>query len=282
MPAVPPARPFTVPDSPPADPPASLRDPREFLATFAASARRQGFREEHYGEVGGLPLLAVTRRTPGPRPRIYLSAGIHGDEPAPPLALLQLLERGHLDTRAVWFLCPLVNPRGFPAGTRENPEGLDLNRDYLRPHSAEIQAHTRWLARQPAFDLAICLHEDWEARGFYVYELNRSGAASLAPTMLAAATPTCPIETAPVIDGRPVAEPGIIRPVADPALRDRWPESIYLQANFCRLGYTIETPSTFPLSARIATLAAAVEAALAVVTGAPATAAAGWQTGRSG
>ena len=41
---------------------------------------------------------------------------------------------------------------------------------------------------------------------------------------------------------------GIIRPIADPALRELWPESIFLQANHCRFGYTIETPSSLPLA----------------------------------
>jgi hypothetical protein len=243
----------------------SVLDPREFLPLFAAAARAAGFQEEIFGSVGDLPLAAYSRRTSGPRPRLYFSAGIHGDEPAPPHALLHLLARGFFDDRAVWMLCPLLNPLGFLRGTRENSAGLDLNRDYKSRVSPEIQAHVRWLERQPAFDLAICVHEDWESTGFYVYELNPSGQPSLAPAMLQAVAPVCAIETAPVIDGRPVAEPGIIRPVADPALRELWPESIYLQAHHCRLGYTIESPSRLPLPQRVATLTTALTAAVAAL-----------------
>lgn len=240
-------------------------DPRDFVARVEAAARRAGFRVERFGDIAEFPLIALTKRTPGPRPRIYLSAGIHGDEPAPPLALLDLIEQGVFDRRAVWLLCPLLNPLGFLRRTRENPAGIDLNRDYKSRRSAEIQAHARWLERQPAFDLSICLHEDWEAKGFYVYELNPRGAPSLAHSMLAAVAPVCPIETATVIDGRPIAEPGIIRPIADPALRELWPESIFLQANHCRLGYTIETPSSGPLAQRIAALTAAANCAIASI-----------------
>ncbi|HZP61719.1 MAG TPA: succinylglutamate desuccinylase, partial [Opitutaceae bacterium] len=57
-------------------------------AQFDALGGVAGFRVEKFGEVAGFPLFSLTKRTPGPRPRIYLSAGIHGDEPAPPLALL--------------------------------------------------------------------------------------------------------------------------------------------------------------------------------------------------
>jgi len=127
---------------------------------FADAGRAAGFRVERYGESEGCPLFALTRRTPGPRPRLYLSTGIHGDEPAPPLALLRLIERGFFDRRAHWFLCPLINPAGLARGTRENADGLDLNRDYKDCRSAEIRAHIAWLERQPPFDFTMCLHED--------------------------------------------------------------------------------------------------------------------------
>lgn len=241
--------------------------PLDYTARLSASALRAGFRVETFAEIESVPLLALTKRTSGPRPRIYFSAGIHGDEPAPPLALLELIDAGAFDHRAVWFLCPLLNPAGVHRRTRENAAGVDLNRDFKSPASAEVAAHRRWLERQPPFDLAICVHEDWESTGFYLYELNPTGAPSLAPAMLAAAVAHVPIEPAAVIDGRAIAEPGIIRPVADPALRDLWPESIYLQHHYAKLGYTIESPSSLPLPVRVATLRAALSAAIAACCG---------------
>ena len=238
-------------------------DPPALVARFEAAANPAGFRVERFGEAAGCPLIALTRRTPGPRPRIYLSAGIHGDEPAPPLALLALMESGFFDARATWFLCPLLNPAGFQLATRENADGLDLNRDYQDLRSAEIRAHTAWLARQPNFDLAICVHEDWESTGFYLYELNPLGRPTLADAMIRAAATQCPIEPATVIDGRPIDQTGIIRPVSDPLMRENWPEAIYLRAHHTTLTYTVETPSSLPLPQRIATLRAVLEAALA-------------------
>ena len=240
----------------------SVIDPPALAARFAAAARTAGFRLERFGEAAGCPLVALTKRTPGPRPRIYLSAGIHGDEPAPPLALLEMIEAGVFDARAVWFLCPLLNPAGFIRVTRENAGGLDLNRDYKDLRSAEIAAHAAWLRRQPNFDLALCLHEDWESKGFYLYELNPAGQSSLAEAMIAAVTPHCPVDRSAEIDGRAVAAPGIIRPVSDPLMRENWPEAIYLRAHHTKLSYTLETPSAFPLVQRIAAQRAAVEAAL--------------------
>jgi len=237
-------------------------DPPQFAARLEAAARVQGFRVEHYGRIEKTPLLALTKRTSGPRPRIYISAGIHGDEPAPPLALAELLESGLFDARAVWFLCPLLNPAGFTCHTRENADRLDLNRDYKALRSVEIQAHARWLQRQPNFDVTLGLHEDYDARGFYVYELNPGGRRSHARAMIDSVADICPIETAMVIDGHSVAEPGIIRPIADPLLRDPWPESIYLRAHHTQLAYTIETPSSLPLRQRINALSRAIQVAV--------------------
>jgi len=236
-------------------------DPPALAARFAAAGAAAGFRVEPFGEVEGCPLFALTRRTPGPRPRIYLSSGIHGDEPAPPLTLLAMLEAGIFDRRANWFICPLLNPGGLRRSVRENPGGLDLNRDYKDRQSPEIAAHVRWLQRQPNFAVSISVHEDWESKGYYVYELNPQHRASLAEPMIAAVAPVCPIDLSPVIDGRE-ARDGILRPIADPKLREKWPESIYLRAHHTSLTYTIESPSAFPLEQRIAAHRAALETAI--------------------
>ncbi len=223
---------------------------------FRAEALRQGFVEEPLTEVGSVPLFAYSKRPRPPRahrPRIYLSCGVHGDEPAAPLALLQLLRDGVFDQRATWLLVPMLNPTGFTADRRENDEGIDLNRDYKSPQSVEVAAHVRWLERQPNFDLALCLHEDWEATGFYLYELNTTSTRGHARALRAAGLEKLPIDPAEVIDGRPIDEPGIIRPESDPALREQWPEAIYLRRHHTDLCYTIETPSARPMAARVDT-----------------------------
>ena len=236
-------------------------DPAALAARFLAAAPAAGFRVERFGETAAGPQIALTRRTPGPRPRIYLSAGIHGDEPAPPLALLEMLEAGRFDGRAHWFICPLLNPNGLARGVRENADGLDLNRDYKDLQSAEARAHVTWLQRQPNFTVCLSVHEDWESTGYYLYELNPDQRPSLAEPMIAAVTPVCPIDHSPLIDGRE-SKGGILRPVADPLLREKWPESIYLRATHTTQTYTIESPSAFPLAQRIAAHRAALDTAV--------------------
>jgi len=195
------------------------------------------------------------------RPRIYISTGIHGDEPAGPLAMRQLLQANEWPKDFDYWLCPCLNPTGFAANRRENVQGVDLNRQYLQPEAAETRAHITWLGRQPKFDLCLCLHEDWESHGFYVYELNADNRPSLAEAIVQSVAQVCPIDFSEEIEGRPARE-GIIRPSIDPRTRPQWPEAFFLLTYKTRLSYTLEAPSDFPLSPRVAALVAGVNAAL--------------------
>jgi murein peptide amidase A len=236
-------------------------DPLELVARFEAAGSKAGFACESFGKIGACPLIALTRRTGGARPRIYLSSGIHGDEPAPPLAMLSLIEAGDFDDRATWFICPLLNPDGVASAKRENASGLDLNRDYRHLESPEVRSHVRWLERQPNFDMAVCVHEDWESTGFYLYELNPTNRPNLGTPIISAVSKVCPIDKSPLIEGRE-ARGGIISPVLNPAEREKWPEAIYLQVHHTTLSYTIESPSALALVTRIAALNTALRTAI--------------------
>ena len=237
-------------------------NPTDLVTQCREAGEAQGFRVETLARIGDTPLIALTKRAMGPRPRIYLSAGIHGDEPAPPQAILRLLCSGCLDDRATWFVVPMLNPNGFLTGSRDNHDGIDLNRDYRNPKSIEVAGHVGWLISQPRFDLAICLHEDWESTGYYLYELAPNGRPDQARRLLRAATCDLPIEPGDTIDGRPVDEPGIIRPESDPALRETWPEAIYLRRHHTQLCYTVESPSMVELERRITAHVRLIEAAI--------------------
>lgn len=205
--------------------------------------------------------LAFRRTVASARNSIYLSTGTHGDEPAGPLSLLELLEEDDWPADASLWICPCLNPSGFALNQRENEQGIDLNRDYRHLQSTEVRAHVAWLERQPRFDLAICLHEDWEAAGFYLYEMNPDGYPSYAEVMVQAAAKVCPIDLSPLIEGRE-ADGGIVRPQVNLMERPQWPEAFYLITHKTRQSYTLESPSDFPLQTRVAALVAAVKAVL--------------------
>src|SRR5256885_7410391 len=109
----------------------------------------------------------------------------------------------------------------------ENDQGGDFYSEYIETQAAATLAHISWLSRQPSFDLCLCLHEDWESDGFYVYELNPEARPSLAAHIVAQVAEVCPIDRSDIIEGRP-AQGGIIRPTVDPRSRPQWPESFYL------------------------------------------------------
>ena len=193
--------------------------------------------------------------------RAYLSAGIHGDEPASPVAALRLLQENKWPENLDLWFCPCLNPLGFALNSRENSKGIDLNRDYLNPTTEEIAAHITWLTRQPNFDLCLILHEDWESHGFYLYEQNPDNRPSLAEPMIEAVSKVCPIDPNELIEGRP-AKNGIIRPNIDLKTRPQWAEAFYLITHKTRQSYTLEAPSDYPLSTRADALVTAVGTAL--------------------
>lgn len=239
-------------------------DIRAVLRDCAEAASMHGWTQHIFFQNDKFPWLAFHRAARKNRDhplRIYLSAGIHGDEPAGPLAALRLLRENLWPEAAEIFLLPCLNPDGFAFNTRAGRDGTDLNRDYRQPQCDSTRAHIAWLDRQPRFHFYLSLHEDWESHGFYLYEQNPDNEESPAEKIIASVKNVCPVDPSEMIDGRP-ARGGIIRPTFDPAARPDWPESWYLLHTRTRRGYTLEAPSDFPLPLRIDALVTAVHAAL--------------------
>jgi hypothetical protein len=82
-----------------------------FQLAFREAAEAGGFFATKLTESSAGEVTAWERPSPGKR--VYLSAGIHGDEPAGPLALLELLHGGFFDSGIHWILCPALNPAGL-------------------------------------------------------------------------------------------------------------------------------------------------------------------------
>lgn len=234
----------------------------DFQNTFPRSAEKAGFSCESILETNAGPLLAWTRGSS--EKRVYLSAGMHGDEPAGPLAMLRLMDEGFFDPGIEWILCPALNPTGLAQGTRENSEGIDLNRDYWIKRSEEVRAHAAWLEKQNLPDLFLSLHEDWETSGFYFYEINLGpDTPQRAAGIIDAVKPWFPPESGGEIDGHIPRGPGWIYHEAEADLPEGWPEAIFIAKLGCPLSFTFETPSHAALEHRIAAHCAAVRAACA-------------------
>ncbi len=232
-----------------------------YLSDFTSAADAAGFARRDLADTPAGPLSVWERGETGRS--IYVSAGMHGDEPAGPLALLELVKSGAFPHGIRWALCPAANPTGLALATRGNADGIDLNRDYLRRSTDEVKAHAAWLESRPVPDLFLSLHEDWEARGFYFYEINLGpDIPTRAATILDAVKPWFEPDAGDEIDGHTPRAPGWIHHEAEADVPGGWPEAIFLAKLGCPLSFTFETPSHAHLTDRAAALAAAVKAAI--------------------
>ena len=234
----------------------------KFYPAIERAARGAAFKIDRMHGHPTTPLLALIRISERGAPVIYLSAGIHGDETAGPVSLLRLIEEGSFVEDASWYLFPLLNPEGASRCRRGNAAGMDINRDYRHLATPEATRHIAWLKRENSrFDLAICLHEDCDAKGFYLYEFNPGTRPSLANAALSAVGPIVGVDTSPIIEGYPCHN-GVLHPTLALDIRPQWPESCYLLAHHCSFVYTFESPSKAPFESRVASQVAAVEAAI--------------------
>jgi protein MpaA len=235
----------------------------EYLREFHAAAENRGWQAEHFATIAGFDLYGYRRTPSNPKRTVYISTGIHGDEPAGPVALRELVELDRWPADIDLIISPCLNPTGLAAKTRENKNGIDLNRDYRTFKSEEVRAHVHWLNKLPPFDFSLVLHEDWEADGFYLYEVNYENVPSPAQRIIQAVRELCPIQHDTVIDQLWQCRAGVIHPNIAPGDRPLWAEAVYLIVNKTKLSITLETPSDFPLSFRAAAHVRALTAALA-------------------
>lgn len=250
-----------------------------YLADFASAATQIGFTKETIAHIDGDPIDVWTRAAqtaqpaqptqPTNRPaRLILSAGIHGDEPAGPAALLRFLQEGkYLSHEIDWVLMPALNPSGLRLGTRENADGIDLNRDFLRGDTTEVAAVIRWhKAQATPPDAHFSLHEDWEAKGFYMYAINTGRYPCYATELVTRLCSRFRLQAVGPVDGHELTRTGLIGHEAAPDEPENWPEAIWIVKNFPTLSYTFEAPGGFTPQARVHALHIALEMAVRMFT----------------
>ena len=114
------------------------------LSDCVAAAQAHGWTvEEIHRPTNILGFYRRSAHTAAAGSRVYLSTGIHGDEPAGPLAMRQLLQDDQWPSGLDLWVCPCLNPAGFTMNRRENADGIDLNRDYLNSKAPETAGSHR-------------------------------------------------------------------------------------------------------------------------------------------
>ena len=185
-------------------------------------------------------------------PAIHIAAGVHGDEPAGPHALLTLVENDDLDPRFSYRMWVCTNPTGYDARTRESVDALDVNRTFGRGGTSPESKAIITANRDLKFELAIDLHEDDESTGFYCYEYGGAGIGRGLVDMLAG-------------NGTPIDPRDVLMPDPDAEAERIGGRTLtqLLMRNAARLGLTLETPSAvLPFELRVTTHVAAVKYAL--------------------
>jgi len=105
------------------------------LQRALAAAKAHDWSVELFPNAGDLPLYGFARLAKEPRLTVYISTGIHGDEPAGPLALVELLEGQRLAKRRQPDRLSLPQPDRFPEQHPRKPNwrrpqpGLSPHRD---------------------------------------------------------------------------------------------------------------------------------------------------------
>lgn len=203
-------------------------------------------------------------------PAVAIAAGVHGDEPAGPWALLQLAESGELDPAFSYRLWPCSNPTGFDAGTRESVDGVDLNRTFGRGGGSPEARAIVTANRDRKFALSLDLHEDCDAAGFYCYEYGGEAIGTAVVAALdAAGIAVDPLdgtfETAGPLDdaacrrerGRILADPR-----AEATLLGGLSYSLAMVRHAAAHALTFESPGRAAWEARLTTHRTAVRAAI--------------------
>ena len=158
---------------------------------------------EWRGELGGLvsgyPFFVLRRETSPEAPTILLTAGMHGDEPAGVEAALRWMEGdGWREWHVNWLVLPCINPSGWAHDRRTNSDGQDINRHFLDPDECPEAAMVRRVLGHQRFVLAMDLHEDSDAAGYYLCETKTQ------PPFLGERIPQALSEIMPVADNKAV------------------------------------------------------------------------------
>ena len=236
------------------------------IKRWQALAKKTGLTFNSFVEVNELPVyyFSTASGAEDEREVIYLSAGIHGDEPAPPWGLLEWAEANKKLLKSQRFLIfPTLNPHGIILNTRADHRGVDLNRAFNQEADPLIVAWKE-VVKGLKFSLALCLHEDYDGQGCYLYELAPRGDA-VGHDLLNDCASVIPPDLRKNIDGR-AAKTGLILRRRIPELPG-YPEAIVLQRQGCPKVFTFESPSEFSLQDRIAVQHVFVAAALKRVLG---------------
>lgn len=228
-----------------------VHDCRHLIARWRAVARAAGLRLRRLASDDGFDLFYMETPRLAETPGLYLSAGIHGDEPAAPEALIRWAEKNPARlARMPLLIFPCLNPWGLRNNVRTDSRGRDLNRMFQHDRDPVIAA-VRRATRPHRFHIAMAMHEDYDAQGVYLYEVQR-GRHGFGEALLQRAMKILPADPRRKIDSSN-AKCGLIRRRISPKKFETmgYPEAIWLHLFHSENTFTFETPSEAALELRV-------------------------------
>ena len=226
-------------------------DYRHLVARWRAVALKAGLKLRPLAQDDGFDLFYVETPPLAGNAGLYLSAGIHGDEPAAPEALLRWAEKNVARLAKMPLLIfPCLNPWGLRNNVRTDSRGCDLNRMFHLDTHPVVKA-VRKITRPHRFKIALAMHEDYDAQGIYLYEVAR-GRLGFGDALLLSAERILPRDPRRAIDTS-IAKNGLIRRRILPAkfAEMGYPEAIWLHLFHSENTFTVETPSEAALELRV-------------------------------
>ena len=221
------------------------------IRRWRSLAKESGLTMRVIAERGGYRIYGLrTRKLSNAHAPLYLSAGCHGDEPAAVQGLLEWAEENTelLRARNV-IIFPCLNPWGLVHNTRHDHEGNDLNRLFHDLNHPLIEGWRRFIDGL-SFPLAATLHEDYDANGIYLYELNPRVGHSYGEPLLQQCEKILPRERGGTIEGRKAVRAIVRRTRGVPKL-EGMPEAVTLFAEQRGATLTFETPSEYSIYRRV-------------------------------
>jgi len=187
-------------------------------------------------------------------PTIFITAGIHGNEPGGVWAAIELLNRcpdwPDLYKPFSFTILPCTNPYGYEYNTRENAEGIDLNRQFRDSRPPPEVSFIKKMVAGRAYSLTMEFHEDIDSPGFYLYELIQKGEAPWGRNIINVVSKRFPINRNREIEGTSADSGLILRQDGDSSFhqfvnsRADWPQAFYHFTNGTRRSYTTEPPTS--------------------------------------
>jgi len=238
-----------------------VHDYKLLIKKWRALVRKNGWKIKKIAESADMPVYEVFSGKEDSGNLVYISAGIHGDEPASVWALYSWFEMQFERNHKLSFLIyPCLNPYGLINNIRFDSDGDDLNRSWGTAEKSlicQIIGRTKHLR----FSMAINLHEDYDASGIYLYEsLCGKMRDHLGLDILASGSKDIPIDSRKKIEGR-WSKNGIIRPSPSSLPKEGLPEAVFLQQGLAKRTFVLETPSEYDLRLRIKAQVAMIQKA---------------------